>query len=108
MPVDRITLPVVDVDLLHAAKHQLQLSLVKVLQPLQRHHLIETVQEGFGLLFDTSVILMSCRLDSVSVSVAYSEKPHFPICTSYLLSDFYQFIDHAFASYLNYENLIPA
>lgn len=37
--VDGVALPVVDVDLLHAAQHQLQFALVKVVQPLERHHL---------------------------------------------------------------------
>jgi hypothetical protein len=32
VPVDGVPLPVVDVDLLHAAEHQLQLALVEVLK----------------------------------------------------------------------------
>ena len=44
--VDGVPLPVLHVDLLHTTQHQLQLPLVKVLQPLQGNHLVETVQES--------------------------------------------------------------
>lgn len=53
--VDRVALPIIDVDLLHAAQHQLQLPFVKVMKPLERNHFVETVQEGFRLLFDTAI-----------------------------------------------------
>lgn len=54
VPVDGVALPVVNVHLLHAAQHQLQFPLVEVLEPLQWHHFIETVQEGLGLVLDAS------------------------------------------------------
>ena len=51
MTIDGVALPVFDVDLLHSAKHQLQLSLVEVGEPLERNHFVETVQESLHLLF---------------------------------------------------------
>lgn len=41
MSVDGILLPVIDVDFLHAAQHQLELSLVKVVQPLERQNFVK-------------------------------------------------------------------
>lgn len=73
--VHRVPLPVLKVDLLHAAQHHLhqpnirhsscsagtntntstahlQLFFIKVLEPLKRNDLIEPIQERFGLTFD--------------------------------------------------------
>ena len=63
VPVDGVPLPVVDVDLLHAAQQELQLTLVEVLKPLQRdnlgmakvveykyHSLVMPVCTGFNVL----------------------------------------------------------
>ena len=55
MAIDRVALPVVDIDLLHAAKHQLQLALVEIVEPLQRNDFIESVQESFRLLFNAAI-----------------------------------------------------
>lgn len=38
-------LPVVDIDLLHAAQQQLQLPLIEVFEPLKRHDFAEALQE---------------------------------------------------------------
>ena len=43
-----------NIDLLHSTEHQLELSLVKVLQPLEWHHLVEPLEEGARLLLDTA------------------------------------------------------
>lgn len=50
--VDRVALPVLYIDLLHAAQHQFQLPLVEVLEPLERHHLVEPLQERLRLLLN--------------------------------------------------------
>ena len=42
VPVDGIALPVVHIDLLHPTQQQLQLPLIKVLEPFQGNNLIET------------------------------------------------------------------
>ena len=39
VPVDGVSLPIIHVNLLHSAQQELQLALVKVLQPFQRNNL---------------------------------------------------------------------
>ncbi len=55
VPIHRVLFPFASIQFLHATQHQLQLLLVKELQPLQRHYLVEAVQEGLGLLLNASL-----------------------------------------------------
>ena len=41
--VDCVSLPLIDIQFLHATDHQLQLLLIKELQPVERDHLIEAI-----------------------------------------------------------------
>ena len=66
--VHSMLLPLSDVKLLHPTQHQLQLSLIKELEPVQGHHLIEPIQKGLGLLLDPS-LEPPLRHQSVCVSV---------------------------------------
>ena len=50
VPINSVSIPVVHVDLLHPTKQQLQLPLIEVLEPLDRHHLVKTIQERLRLL----------------------------------------------------------
>ena len=52
--VYRVLLPLPNVQLLHATQHQLKLSLVKELEPVEWDHFIETVQKGFRLFLHPS------------------------------------------------------
>ena len=53
--IDCALLPLSDMKLLHPAQHELQLSLVKELEPVERNDLIEAVQEGLCLLLHPSL-----------------------------------------------------
>lgn len=55
MTINGVSLPVVNINFLHATKHQLQFTFIKVLEPFQRNDLIETLQECFCLLLNASV-----------------------------------------------------
>lgn len=52
--INGVALPIVDINLLHAAQHQLQFTFVKVFKPLQRHHFVEALEECARLLLDSS------------------------------------------------------
>lgn len=54
MAVDRVTLPVININLLHSTQHQLQLTLIKVLEPLQRNYFIKAIKKCFGLILNTT------------------------------------------------------
>ena len=62
MAIDCVSLPVFDIDLLHSAQHQFQFTFVKVFQPFQWDHFVETFQECSCLLFDASVWVKTMRL----------------------------------------------
>lgn len=50
MTIYGMTLPVVHVNGLHAAEQQFELSLIKVVQPLQRQNFVEAIEEGSSLV----------------------------------------------------------